>query len=583
MRKLKDMEKFKANKIIVFVFIASLAGLFIFAGCGNFFSGRTTEIETQKIFRDLSRVNIDPDVNQPLPKHYTEPPKVLKTKNGFKLFYFTRQHDPKTLSGMIKQQFKLTISENPATNQLVIQCANQEQVDSVLEFLDSTDVQPVQVKIDCMVSELFADLTMDYETQTEITELLGEEVTLDTILPGASIRSPERKNEIFGIFGYDNMKDFKATLDLLESRGYAKILLNPSLEVVNGRTAKIETVDRVPIEETIILSSTEKTTFRFEKVRDYLEVTPQVYADGTIGLKTKAGISSRTIPEGVSQAPIITERTIENDENRLRKGESLVVGGIIKNNRVSVVRGIPFLKDIPLLGILFSSKDFEDSSKEILFILTPRISTNGKSYTETVEYINEKHNKPEYEGGIQDMVTDPLGIGAYKSEMEEEAAEAELQRLKAEIEKAEALKEVEKVKEKLMKTAEEAVKEKTKAQQAMTEAQKAKQEAQKAKQQAKQAQDEAAKAKQEAQKALTDAQKEKQKAQEALKKAQQEKQKAEEKSENQQSEQKSQKAEPEQNKKQVQQGKNQQSDQASNKENAQDSQEKKASSDSNNK
>jgi hypothetical protein len=58
------------------------------------------------------------------------------------------------------------------------------------------------------------------------------------------------------------------------------------------------------------------------------------------------------------------------------------------------VRGVPFLKDIPILGVFFSSKDFEERGKEILFILTPTISNYGIPNQEMVEFLREKHTAP---------------------------------------------------------------------------------------------------------------------------------------------------------------------------------------------
>ena len=188
--------------------------------------------------------------------------------------------------------------------------------------------------------------------------------------------------------------NFDALIDLLESRGYAKILMRPTLEVVNGRTARIQIEERIPTPERIFSDGTVITTVHYQDIVDFLEVVPQVYSDGTIGLRTSAGIASKS-PDGVEQVPIITDRQIKNEENRLKKGQSLVIGGIIKTERMSVVRGVPFLKDVPGLGIIFSAKDFEDRVKEILFILTPIISSNGTNHVETVEALRQKHAEAE--------------------------------------------------------------------------------------------------------------------------------------------------------------------------------------------
>lgn len=415
-----------------------LLSLFL-AGCDTFFSQQPTEIQTNQIIRDLSKVDIAPDIDMPYPPMYTAEPKIVTEGDTTTLYYFTRNQPTTVLVGMIKQQFGYpgsvsasakqpavksddengvkSVSENTSTNQLVVKCKSETDVQAVLTFLEKVDIPPIQIKIDCLISEIFADVTMDYETSADITDLFGEDITLQSFLPGASVRAPIRSE--FGMKAGISRDDFDFLIDLLVSRGYAKILMRPSLEVVNGTTARIETTERVPIQELILSGGDIVETIVYQDVTDYLEVTPQVYADGTIGLKTMAGIASRTIPEGVDQAPIITTRNIKSQENRLHKGRSLMIGGIRKTERVSVIRGVPFLKDIPFLGVLFSSKDFEDRAKEILFILTPSISGYGRDYPEMMKEIEEKHAKPEYQNFFNNILGGPFGTTLFFPENSE--------------------------------------------------------------------------------------------------------------------------------------------------------------------
>ncbi len=67
-----------------------------------------------------------------------------------------------------------TVTANPATNQLIVRCPQEQDIDAVMEIIKETDIPPIQVRIDCMVSELYADLTMDRETTLMIENLFGE-------------------------------------------------------------------------------------------------------------------------------------------------------------------------------------------------------------------------------------------------------------------------------------------------------------------------------------------------------------------------------------------------------------------------
>jgi len=357
-------------------------------GCGEFYDRSATIEQSKTILRELRNIEVIPEVNEPLPDRYLRKPVIVPGDGRTLLFYYTRHHPPDKLAALISDRLRRGVSENAAANQLIVECNSPEDANSTLAFLREVDVPPIQVKVDCIISELFADLTMDYETSADIANLFGEQILLQSLLPGASLRAPGRAE--IGLKAGVSRDKFNTLIDILESRGYAKVLMRPTVEIVNGRKARIQIKERVPTPEKILSGNTVIDTVQYVDVLDYLEVVPQVYADGTIGLRTSAGIASKS-PDGVEQVPIITEREIANEENRLRKGQSLVIGGIIKTERMSVVRGVPLLQDLPLLGALFSGKDFEDRAKEILFVLTPSISTNGTTHSSMVERIRTRH------------------------------------------------------------------------------------------------------------------------------------------------------------------------------------------------
>ena len=206
--------------------------------------------------------------------------------------------------------------------------------------------------------------------------------------------------------------------------------------------AKIVSRENVPLQKIIFTEAGQDKPFEtteYQWVEDTLEVTPHVYADGSIGLKTKVQIGSKSKPEGVIQASVITERNIDVEENRIKPGDSLVIGGLRKSEKRSVIRGIPFFKDIPVVGVLFSSKDFEEKATEIVFILTPSISSGGVPYEEMVEDVREKHKTPKYESGLEEVLTDPFGSAKYQKQAKELAEEAQLEKTRADIKKAEAI------------------------------------------------------------------------------------------------------------------------------------------------
>lgn len=476
-----------------------LTGILLCIGCGDFFEKRTTEIESMRVLKELREVRESKEVGNPIPDLYLQPPSRLEIKNGVKVFYFTRHHSADYLATLVREQLDVPALPNGPTNQLVAYCRDHPQADSVLLYLEKIDVPPVQVNVDCLILERFGDITMDWETSIFIENFLGEDLTLgeklatffyektadgkyyaiqngrifeinsatysgvpldsfiggelldlDAAFPGASLRETERAN--FGAdFGYwvDRWvpgHQVRTVVDVLVSRGYLKILLNPTLETVNGKQATVMIRDYTPVEKVktgLGGASDAYNITEYVWVEDTLTVTPTVYSDGSIGLATSIRIGSRSKPEGVVQRSIITERSIQIAENRIRPGESLVIGGMRKSEKRSVVRGVPFFKDLPIVGILFSSKDFEEKGTEIFFVLTPSISSGGREHSKVTEEIRRKHEKPQVEMGLDKMLGEPFWGGSYTKVIEQKAAKTEVDRLKAEADRDEAMRHLE--------------------------------------------------------------------------------------------------------------------------------------------
>lgn len=530
-----DSHKISRGGRLCVVFAAlAFVGL---AGCHDWPDERVTAIEAQSILRDLSRIETVPDPNVQGPAIYKSAPKKIKQTVGggeeWKLIYFCQYHTAEEMKTVINEQFatKLfdekgkstnvsdyTVTTSPASNQLIVRCPLEQDIDAVLEIIKETDIPPVQIRIDCMVSELYADLTVDRETTLLIENLFGEEIALGgkegaAAFPGAALRDPARAT--FGLQagisrGMEGHQ-FKALVDLLVSRGYLKILMNPSLEVVNGQTAKIQSMQQVPLQQVTYTSSgyggniVLGTKTEYADIIDSLEVTPHAFADGYIALETKAQIAAYLTPEGIKQTPIVTERTITNKDNRIRLGESLVIGGIRKSEKRDVIRGVPVLKDIPILNMFFSGRDFEERATEVIFILTPSISTGGKPNEQIVAELRERHASPMTQS-LPETVMDPLGTKARQEEQQRRAdltnrQEVESARNVARVEAMQTSQQVEDLEAELEQTKTKMAQLNTKAEQAQAETQKAAAEAQQAKTEA----ENATKAKTEAEAAKTKA------------------------------------------------------------------------------
>ncbi len=519
---------------VAFLFLGSLC----LSGCHDWPDERATAIEAQNILRNLSTIEEVPDANLAIPSIYKVPPKKVKQIVGgaeeWKLFYFAKYLKAEQIKMLVSEQFAArvfnekgqsttvqdyTISASPQTNQIIVRAPFEADIDAVLELIEIADVPPIQVRIECMVSELYADLTMDRETTLLVQNLFGEGVVIGgkidadsgavlPAFPGAALRDPAREKFglKIGVSRGDEGHRVEALVDILVSRGYLKILMNPTLSVVNGQSAEITAKEHVPLQQVFLRggygdSSFIETRTEYYDIIDALKITPHAFADGSISLKTEAQIGAYLTPEGIKQLPIVTERQITTDDNRIRHGESLIIGGIRKTEKRDVVRGVPILKDIPILNLLFSGRDFEERAKEVIFILTPTISSGGKPNAEMVQFLRERHSSPMNQS-FQEKMMDPLGIKAREQEQQRQLDNAREARLEYEsqvtmtrLESMESGQQIEDLQAELERAKVKVQEMGTKVEAATSKAEEARTEAQKAATEAKQAKDQAAQAK----------------------------------------------------------------------------------------
>lgn len=205
-------------------------------------------------------------------------------------------------------------------------------------------------------------------------------------------------------FGTLSFSEFQAVLEALEENSRTKILSHPRLVTLNNREAKILVGTRVPIPIYTFNEDTgtyEISGYEEEEVGIALKVTPHVSPDGKIKLTLHPEVSSITGYTGPNnERPIIDTREAST-QVQLRDGETVVIGGLIKRNKIDTVKKVPLLGDIPILGWAFRHKDKTVESTDLLIFVTARIvkpkDKKGQGQEKIIEI--ERLFKPEKEMG----------------------------------------------------------------------------------------------------------------------------------------------------------------------------------------
>jgi general secretion pathway protein D len=173
-----------------------------------------------------------------------------------------------------------------------------------------------------------------------------------------------------------------ATATALFSDSSTKIIQNPQIRAVDGQKASLKIGDRIPIATGsfqpgiggVGINPLVNTQFQYTDVGVNIDITPKVHAGREVTLKILMDISSVTGQSnigGISQ-PVIGQRKIEH-EIRLKEGEVNILGGILEDQDIRSLNGIPGLAQIPILKYFFAQSNVEHKENEIVFALIPHI------------------------------------------------------------------------------------------------------------------------------------------------------------------------------------------------------------------
>jgi general secretion pathway protein D len=192
-----------------------------------------------------------------------------------------------------------------------------------------------------------------------------------TSLPGAGI---------YSIVG----DDFSATLRAIEEVGNVQVLSRPTILARNNQMATINVGDQVPLPTGIIAATPTagpQTIITYTQIGISLQVTPNITSDGMVEMILAPSISSvdpslgQTIGS-TSNGPIVAPAIANESANTVvvtPDGQTVVIGGLMKNQKSSTDSKVPILGDIPGLGQLFHHKVQSTIKQELIILLTPYV------------------------------------------------------------------------------------------------------------------------------------------------------------------------------------------------------------------
>jgi len=243
----------------------------------------------------------------------------------------------------------------------------------------------VQNKIDVPANQIVIEALI-IELNTENLNELG--VDFSNAGPGYSAVFPPPEGGSISPFTVvldrtllGSTSNFRANIEALISSKDAKILSKPSVLVLDGRQARIQIGQQIPIVKTTDTQISQTKSVDYIPVGIVLNLRPRISADGsrvTIQIETIISETEERIGAAgsgaVETAPIINNRKVQSFV-RVANNTPFIIGGLISEKKTLNEGGVPILRGIPWLGRLFQISTQQRVQKEVIVVITPHIIT----------------------------------------------------------------------------------------------------------------------------------------------------------------------------------------------------------------
>ncbi|TDI87008.1 MAG: type II and III secretion system protein, partial [Caldithrix sp.] len=181
-------------------------------------------------------------------------------------------------------------------------------------------------------------------------------------------------------YGTLTFDEYSAVIDFLNSNTNTKLISNPRILATDNQEAYISVGTTFPIPKITrgVGGQGDVVTFEYRDVNIALRVTAHVSDNETITLFVNPEVEEviGQVRAGGNSAPITSKRSVETVVT-LKNNETMVIGGLIRENTIETVSKVWLLGDIPLIGNLFRHKTKTKKQTDLLIFITPRLVTGS--------------------------------------------------------------------------------------------------------------------------------------------------------------------------------------------------------------
>lgn len=292
-------------------------------------------------------------------------------------------------------------------NNALIIVASSEEYAKIQRVLKQLDVLPLQVMVDATIVEVTLNDDLKYGLQWYFSHNNGGINHIDggsaQGIDVISLTKEAAKTFTTGGFSYAfsaNSGDIQAVLNASAKNNNVNVISSPSLMVLNNQEASIKVGDSVPIRSSVSTNLTagganstpiQTSSIQMIDTGVSLLVRPRVNAGGLVLMDILQSVNQAitTTTSTNIDSPTIQKREIESSV-AVQSGETIVLGGLIKENNDYLRDGVPVLHEIPLIGPLFGGTTRNKDKTELVVLLTPRVMKSRQDALDVTEEFKRK-------------------------------------------------------------------------------------------------------------------------------------------------------------------------------------------------
>lgn len=274
----------------------------------------------------------------------------------------------------------LRIIPDPQNNALLIY-GTQREAGTVEGMLHKIDILPLQVRIDAVIAEVTLNDTLQYGTQ-----FFFKAGGINGVLSNAQQQSvPNLAASTFNtsfpgfVLGGTGSGGAPFALSALQAVTTVHVLSSPELLVLDNQPARLQVGNVVPYlsqtsQSTIVSNAPVVSSINYQQTGVIMEVTPRVNSGGLVTLDVMQDVSAAQTgltTQGIN-SPTFSERNVTS-RVVVQDGQTIGLAGLITDNVTRGNQGLPWLKDIPILGLLAGSQNNTRQRTELLVMITPHV------------------------------------------------------------------------------------------------------------------------------------------------------------------------------------------------------------------